>query len=72
MAKPGSPSVGRSDRFLLILRPEKISTMAAPLFLNKIFNAGESIGPILAYTMCLLLTIELIYVFVKYVVTSKK
>ena len=46
--------------------------MAAPLFLGAVFNAGESIGPILAYTMCILLAIELVYAFVKYVITSDK
>ncbi len=46
--------------------------MAAPLMLNAIFNAGESIGPILAYTMALLMAIELGYVFVKYVITSNR
>jgi len=44
----------------------------APHLLNAIFNAGESIGPILAYTMALLMAIELGYVFVKYVITSSK
>ena len=46
--------------------------MAAPLLLNKIFNAGENIGPILAYTFCFLMAIELVYVFVKYVITSNR
>jgi hypothetical protein len=46
--------------------------MAAPLLLNAVFNAGESIGPVLAYTFCLLMAIELAYVFVKYVITSDK
>jgi hypothetical protein len=46
--------------------------MATPLLLGPVFNAGESIGPILAYTMCILMAIELLYVFVKYVVTSDK
>ena len=46
--------------------------MAAPLLLNAIYNAGESIGPILAYTFALLLAVELVYVFVKYVITSSK
>jgi hypothetical protein len=46
--------------------------MAAPLLLNAIFDAGESIGPILAYTFCFLMAIELVYVFVKYVITSNK
>jgi hypothetical protein len=44
----------------------------APQLLNAVYNAGESIGPILAYTMALLMAIELGYVFVKYVVTSNK
>ena len=44
----------------------------APQFLNAVFNAGESIGPILAYTMALLMAVELGYVFVKYVITSDK
>jgi hypothetical protein len=44
----------------------------APLMLNAIFNAGETIGPILAYTFALLMAIELGYVFVKYVITSNK
>ena len=44
----------------------------APQLLNAFFNAGESIGPILAYTMALLMAIELGYVFVKYVITSNK
>lgn len=46
--------------------------MAAPLLLDAIYNAGDSIGPILAYTFCLLMTIELVYVFVKYVITSNR
>ena len=44
----------------------------APQLLNAIFTAGESIGPILAYTMALLMAVELGYVFVKYVITSDK
>jgi hypothetical protein len=44
----------------------------APQLLNSIFDAGESIGPILAYTFLLLMLIELGYVFVKYVITSNK
>ena len=45
--------------------------MAAPQLLN-IFTTGESIGPIIAYTMALLMAVELVYVFVKYVITSNK
>ena len=51
---------------LLIFLP-----MATPQLLN-IFNTGESIGPVIAYTMALLMAIELGYVFVKYVITSNK
>lgn len=54
------------------MQAENHPLMAAPLLLNAIFNAGESIGPILAYIMCFLMAIELIYVFVKYVITSNK
>lgn len=46
--------------------------MAAPFLLNAVFNTGESIGPVLAYTFCLLMAIELLYVFFKYVITSNK
>ena len=49
-----------------------ILAMAAPLLLNKIFDTGENIGPVLAYTMALLMAVELGYVFVKYVITSNK
>lgn len=46
---------------------------AQPIFLNAIYDAGQNvIGPVLAYTFALLLAIELIYVFVKYVMTSNK
>ena len=44
----------------------------APQLLNALFDTGESIGPILAYTMALLMAVELGYVFVKYVITSDK
>jgi hypothetical protein len=46
--------------------------MAAPLLLSSLFNTVESIGPIFAYIFALLMAIELIYVFVKYVTTSTK
>ncbi len=45
--------------------------MAAPQLLNA-YQTGDSIGPVLAYTFILLMTIELIYVFVKYVITSNR
>lgn len=37
------------------------------LLLNAVFDAGQQIGPILAYIFFFLLLIELIYVMVKYV-----
>lgn len=43
-----------------------------PVLLNAVYNIGDSIGPILAYTFALLMTIELIWVWVKYVMTSDK
>lgn len=49
----------------------KIRSMAAPQLLNA-YQTGDLVGPVLAYTFILLMTIELIYVFVKYVVTSNK
>lgn len=42
------------------------------LMLNALYNAGDAIGPILGYTFIILMTIELVYVFVKYVITSNK
>lgn len=45
--------------------------MAAPQLLNA-YQTGDLVGPVLAYTFILLMTIELIYVFVKYVITSNK
>lgn len=45
--------------------------MAALQLLNA-YKAGDSIGPILAYTFIFLMTIELVYVFIKYVITSNK
>lgn len=49
----------------------KIRSMTAPQLLNA-YQSGDSIGPVLAYTFIFLMTIELVYVFVKYVVTSNK
>lgn len=45
--------------------------MAAPQLLNA-YQAGDSIGPVLAYVFIFLMTIELIYVFIKYVITSNR
>jgi hypothetical protein len=45
--------------------------MAAPQLLNA-YQSGDSIGPVLAYIFILLMTIELVYVFVKYVITSNR
>lgn len=46
--------------------------MATPQLLNSIYNAGDSAGEILAYTFMLLMAIELVYVFVKYVITTDR
>lgn len=43
-----------------------------PLLLNKLFESGNGLGGILAGVFVLLLTIEIIFVFVKYVLTSDK
>jgi len=45
--------------------------MAAPMLLSSTFEAGNQIGPILASVFFLLLLLELVYVFVKYVITSR-
>ncbi len=45
--------------------------MTAPQLLNA-YQSGDAIGPVLAYTFILLMTIELVYVFIKYVITSNK
>ncbi len=46
--------------------------MAAPQMLSTLFNSVESVGPVFAYMLALLMGIELVYVFVKYVITSTK
>ena len=46
--------------------------MAAPLLLSAFYDKGDSLGSVLSYVFIFLMTIELIYVFVKYVVTSNK
>ena len=45
--------------------------MTAPQLLNA-YQSGDAIGPVLAYTFILLMTIELVYVFIKYVITSNR
>jgi hypothetical protein len=45
--------------------------MAAPQLLNA-YHAGDAVGPVLAYVFIFLMTIELIYVFIKYVITSNR
>lgn len=46
--------------------------MPTPQLLNSVFNAGEQMGEYLAYTFCLLMAVELAYVFVKYVITTDR
>jgi|GEM_PF-1787857 len=43
-----------------------------PLFLSATYYAGDKFGAVLAYVFILLMAIELVYVFVKYVLTSNK
>ena len=53
------------------LAAQNSRSMAAPLLLN-IFNTVESTAPIFGSIFALLMGIELVYVFVKYVITSTK
>ena len=46
--------------------------LTTPVMLNALYQAGNSIGPIFCWVFVLLMTIEMIYVMVKYVVTSHK
>jgi hypothetical protein len=41
------------------------------LLLNAFFDAGETIGPVLAYVFIFLMTISLIYVMAKYLGSKK-
>ena len=42
------------------------------IMLNAFYNGGDKFGSYLAYLFILLMTIELVYVFVKYVITSNR
>lgn len=42
------------------------------LMLNALYDGGDKLGPILGWVFVLLMTVELVYVFVKYVITSNK
>ncbi|MBS1615936.1 MAG: hypothetical protein JST06_07460 [Bacteroidetes bacterium] len=47
--------------------------MTTTLLLGPVFDTGEKVvGPILTYTFLLLMFIELVYVFIKYVLTTNK
>lgn len=46
--------------------------MATPQLLNSVYNAGNSAGEILAYTFMFAMAVELVYVFVKYVITTDR
>ena len=47
-------------------------TTSPALLLNSFYDSGAKLGNILAYVFIFLMVIEIIYVFVKYVVTSDK
>lgn len=49
-----------------------MTSIQAPLLLNAIYDAGNKIGPILCYTFILLMVIEIVYVWIRYVITSNK
>jgi len=42
------------------------------IMLNAFYNSGDKIGPIIGYIFIMAMLIELVYVFVKYVITSNK
>lgn len=42
------------------------------IMLNALYNAGDKVAPMIGWIFILLMTVELIYVFVKYVITSNK
>lgn len=44
----------------------------SPLFLSAFYNSGDKIGEVLMYVFMILMTIEIIYVFIRYVLTSNK
>lgn len=42
------------------------------IMLNALYDGGNKIAPYISYIFILLMSIQLIYVFVKYVITSNK
>jgi hypothetical protein len=42
------------------------------VMLNALYDAGNKIAPAVGYIFILLMSVELLYVFVKYVITSNK
>lgn len=42
------------------------------ILLNAFYNSGDKLGSILSWIFILLMTIEIVYVFMKYVITSNK
>lgn len=44
----------------------------SPLLLSATYNAGDKAGEVLSYVLMFLMLIEIIYVFVRYVLTSNK
>lgn len=60
----------------LYLAPQTFKTSynmsMSPLFLSATYNAGDKIGEVLSYVLIFLMLIEIIYVFVRFVMTSNK
>lgn len=44
----------------------------SPLLLSATYNGGDKLGEVLSYVFIFLMLIEIIYVFVRYVLTSNK
>lgn len=53
-------------------RKTKRNMSLHPLLLNSTYEAGNAIGPILAYSFSIAIVVEICYVWVKYVITSNK
>lgn len=44
----------------------------SPLVLSATYNGGDKMGEVFSYVFIFLMLIEIIYVFVRYVLTSNK
>lgn len=47
-------------------------TSSSSLLLNALYEAGSKMGNIFAYVFIFLMVIEIVYVFVRFVITSDK